>query len=84
MHISRSCTFRATLHAMACTFRLLLLCASAAASTPPPPPPHRSYRVVSLQPGSSRALPLMGFGNEVVEQNVGDFALAAAAAAAGS
>eukprot|EP01052_Picozoa_sp_SAG31_P072553 SAG31_NODE_31531_length_367_cov_0.679104_1_plen_44_part_10 len=44
---------------MACTFRLLLLlllCASAAAYTPPPPLPHR---VVSLRPGSSRALPLM-------------------------
>ena len=67
---------------MACTFRLLLLCASAAASTPPPPPP--PHRVVSLRPGSSRALPLMGLGNEVVEQNIGDFALAAAAAAAGS
>eukprot|EP01051_Picozoa_sp_SAG22_P016913 SAG22_NODE_2493_length_2513_cov_1.264292_2_plen_781_part_01 len=40
--------------------------------------------LVGLRPGSSRGLPILGFGNEIVEQNVGDSALARAAAAAGS
>ena len=39
--------------------------------------------VVGIQPNSSRGLPLLGFGNEIVLQDVDDAALAAAAAAAG-
>eukprot|EP01046_Picozoa_sp_COSAG06_P080569 COSAG06_NODE_27836_length_585_cov_1.370370_1_plen_88_part_10 len=39
--------------------------------------------VVGIRPNSSRGLPLLGFGNEIVLQDVDDAALAAAAAAAG-